>query len=129
MHTKLPPQVETLKLTVDTTYQTISHLPTVLPRLRSLCFDGSTINSVRDLGTGLRLCELSLNDWLACMKSSFARQSSTWCCSGLTDLDGIGVLCELQKLHVRNNRIEEIAALMMHDHLTVRSLDCDVDRS
>ena len=72
----------------------------LLPSLRELVLDGSTIVSIRDLGTGLRsLKALSLND------------------CGLSDIDGIAVFSELERLSLKNNNLSDITPLAMHDHL------------
>lgn len=91
-----------VKLTVDTSYQSLLDLGDIVKSLESLTLDGSYISSVRDLGTGLRgLRHLSLDN------------------CGLNELDGIGMLSNLIELSVRDNQINDITALAMHETLEV----------
>lgn len=95
--------VERLQLQVNTSYQSLLDLSHLLPSLRHLVLDSSTVSSVRDLGVGLRhLTSLSLND------------------CGLNDIDGIGVLIGLVELSVCDNSITDVAPLAMHENIQVR---------
>lgn len=89
-----------LQLQVDTSIQSLLDISDLLPALRTLTLDHSTICTLRDLGTGLRcLHTLSLAH-----------------CS-LTDLDGIGVLVNLINLNLSGNNLTEINPLAMHEKL------------
>lgn len=91
-----------LTLIIDTSHQSIYDLHHILPSLQHLVLDCSTISSIRDLGIGLRhLKSLSL---ASC---------------GLYDLDGIGVLTDLQELCLRDNHISDVTPLAMHENLEV----------
>jgi Leucine-rich repeat (LRR) protein len=97
--------VEHLELKVNTSYQSLVDLHNMLPSLKNLTLDRSTIISIRDLGVGLRhLSMLSLND-----------------CS-LSDIDGIGVLTGLQELRLRDNMITDVTPLAMHENIEVRNI-------
>lgn len=92
----------TVKLIVDTSYQSLLNLGDIVKSLENLTLDGSYISSVRDLGTGLRgLLRLSLDN------------------CGLNELDGIGMLSNLIELSVRDNQVSDITALAMHESLQV----------
>lgn len=91
-------QVATLVLNTST--QTVSHLGELLPNLRRLCLDSSSIVSIRDLGTSLRsVTYLSLND------------------CRLNELDGIAALATLKELSIRHNSITDVAPLAMLEYL------------
>jgi Leucine-rich repeat (LRR) protein len=92
-----------LRIKVNSSYQSLLDLKTLLPNLSTLKLDASTIVSIRDLGVGLRqLQTLSLNS------------------CGLTDLDGMGVLTGLRKLSLCDNFINDMAPLAMHENIKVR---------
>ena len=94
-----------LQITVDLNVQSLLDISDMLPGLKSLVLDDSTMSSIRDLGIGLRcLISLSLNS-----------------CS-LYDLDGIGVLTGLQDLSACDNFITDVAPLAMHDNLATLNL-------
>jgi Leucine-rich repeat (LRR) protein len=95
--------VTCIKLTVDTSIQSIHAIDELVPNLQELVLDGSVVSSVRDLGVGLRnLRSLSLAH-----------------CS-ISDLDGIGALQGLQILNLSDNSVSEVISLAMHDNLEVR---------
>jgi Leucine-rich repeat (LRR) protein len=91
-----------IKLKIDTSYQSLLNIGDLLKRLDNLTLDGSKISSVRDLGVGLKfLVSLSVND------------------CGLSELDGIGMLTSLKKLSARDNDIEDVTALALHETIEV----------
>jgi len=95
-------RVEYLSLQIDTTIQSLLDLPDLLPNLKHLVLDNSTITSIRDLGVGLRnITTLSLSG------------------CGLHDIDGIGVLTGLQELSLSDNYISDVTPLTMHENLQV----------
>ncbi len=94
-----------LKYCVDTSYQDVSHLGSMLPCLKELWLDNSSISTIRDFGTQLgQLRVLSL-------KSSYVKE-----------LDGICALDNLQELYLENNSIESLAPLAMHESLRLVDL-------
>ena len=91
-----------LTLVIDTARQSVYDLHEILPNLKHLVLDNSSISCVRDLGIGLRnITSLSL------------------ACCGLNDIDGIGVLTGLQELCLRDNFITDATPLAMHENLEV----------
>jgi hypothetical protein len=44
--------------------------------------------------------------------------------SNLSEIDGIGVLSSLRKLHIADNSIDDLTPLAMHASLEVRSTEC-----
>jgi Leucine-rich repeat (LRR) protein len=95
-------RVEYISLQIDTTIQSLLDLPDLLPNMKHLVLDNSTIGSIRDLGVGMRcLTSLSLSG------------------CGLHDLDGIGVLTGLQELNLSDNYISDVTPLTMHENLEV----------
>lgn len=93
-------KVTKLQIKVNSSYQSLLDLNSLLPNLSNLVLDSSTIMSIRDLGVGLRqLVTLSLND------------------CGLIDLDGIGVLTGLVQLNLCDNSISDVAPLAMHENI------------
>jgi hypothetical protein len=44
------PEVATIRLQIDTTFQSIHHINEYLPMLRTLVLDNSTVSTIRDLG-------------------------------------------------------------------------------
>lgn len=100
--------VTTIKLEIDTSYQSLLDIGDFLTRLDHLTLDSSKIASIRDLGVGLKyLKSLSVND------------------CGLSELDGIGMLTNLEKLSARDNNIEDVTALALHDSIQ----DVDLHRN
>lgn len=94
--------VTSLQLQVDTSYQSLLDIGDLLKRLDHLTLDASKISSVRDLGLGLKyLISLSIND------------------CGLSELDGIGMLTSLKELSARDNDIEDVTALALHETIEV----------
>jgi Leucine-rich repeat (LRR) protein len=94
--------VTALTLRIDTSYQSLLDLGDLVRRLDRLVLDGSKVCSVRDLGVGLKfLSSLSLND------------------CGLSELDGIGMLTNLKELSARDNDIEDVTALALHETIEV----------
>jgi Leucine-rich repeat (LRR) protein len=101
-------RIEYISLQIDTTVQSLLELPELLPNVKHLVLDNSTIGSVRDLGVGLRyLTSLSLSG------------------CGLHDIDGIGVLTGLQELNLSDNYISDLTPLTMHENLQVYSTILD----
>ena len=97
--------VSHLEIVVDTNLQSLLDLNEKLPNLKSLVLDNSVITTIRDLGVGLRsLTVLSINS------------------CDLSDIDGIGVLTNLQELNICDNNISDITPLAMHDCLQVLNL-------
>jgi Leucine-rich repeat (LRR) protein len=94
--------VTCIQLKIDTSYQSLLDIGDLLKRLDHLTLNGSKISSVRDLGVGLKdLISLSIND------------------CGLSELDGIGMLTNLTKLSARDNDIEDVTALALHETIEV----------
>lgn len=99
-------KVTRLQLRVNTSTQSMLDIPLLLPSLQELCLDGSSVKSVRDLGTGLRLLNsLSLNSCELC------------------DLDGIGAFAYLTRLSASNNSINDLTPLALHDRIQELILD------
>ncbi len=97
-------RIEYISLQIDTNFQSILDLSDLLPNLKHLVLDNSTIGSIRDLGVGLRgITSLSLSG------------------CGLKDIDGIGVLTGLQELCLTDNYISDISPLTMHENLQVKN--------
>ena len=95
-------KVTELRIQVNSSYQSLLDLNSILPNLTILVLDQSIIMSIRDLGVGLRqLVTLSLNT------------------CGLFDLDGIGVLTGLSHLSLCDNSISDVAPLAMHENIQV----------
>lgn len=87
-------------LILNTSLQTVSHIGEIMPNLRRLCLNSSSITSIRDLGTSLRcITQISLND-----------------CT-LNELDGIAALASLKELSVRHNSIADVTPLAMLEYL------------
>lgn len=100
-------RIEYISLQIDSNFQSILDLPDLLPNLKHLVLDNSTIGSIRDLGVGLRgITSLSLSG------------------CGLRDIDGIGVLTGLQELCLTDNYISDITPLTMHENLQVSGDVC-----
>jgi Leucine-rich repeat (LRR) protein len=98
-------RIEYISLQIDTNFQSILDLTDLLPNLKHLVLDNSTVGSIRDLGVGLRgITSLSLSG------------------CGLKDIDGIGVLTGLQELCLTDNYISDISPLTMHENLQVSFL-------
>jgi Leucine-rich repeat (LRR) protein len=100
--------VTTLKMSVDTSLQSIHAIDELVPNLHTLILDGSAISSLRDLGVGLRNLRV-----LSLVKCS------------LSDLDGIGALYGLQELNLSSNTVSEVISLAMHDNIEVRASHCN----
>ena len=82
----------------------LESLGELLPALEALRLDGSSLPSIRELGTGLRrLRSLSL-----------ARV-------GLAELDGIAALPALRELAAPGNALDDLTPLFAHDSLQVRA--------
>ena len=92
-----------LELTVDTTDQSVARIGEFCPNLRQLKLNDSVLQSIRDLGTGVRHLQVL---WLSRC--------------GVSDLDGIGILDNLRELYLSFNNIADVAPLSMHEHLEVR---------
>ena len=94
--------VVSIHLKIDTSYQSLLDIGDQLKRLDYLILDGSKVCSIRDLGVGLKfLSTLSVND------------------CGLSELDGIGMLTNLKELSARDNNIEDVTALALHETVEV----------
>ena len=91
-----------LHLSINTSSCSLLGLHETLPNLCQLTLDGSTIVSIRDLGTKLdQLTYLHIND------------------CGVSDLDGIGAFPHLVELSACNNQINDLSCLAMHSSLQV----------
>ena len=89
-----------LSIVVDTRWQSLLEIGSLLPCLQSLILDGSIITSIRDLGTVLvNLQSLSLNE------------------CDLSDIDGISALSGLKQLSLRDNNIADCDPLAMHPNI------------
>ncbi|RLN74739.1 hypothetical protein BBJ28_00017331 [Nothophytophthora sp. Chile5] len=95
-------RVTSLQLSVDSTKQSVEVIGELLPALQQLRLQQSTLCSFRDLGTSLGSLRI------------------LWAVNcGITDLDGIGALVNLQELYLQHNRVSDISPLTMHDELRV----------
>lgn len=84
--------IRTLTLKVIGRDVSLQHLPIYAPKLSHLTLDGSSLNSLRDLGSGLRnLRYLSVNN------------------CGLASLDGIMALVTLEELHAEGNQLRDLS--------------------
>lgn len=86
--------VSSLRLSVNTTATTISHLGAKLPRLQELNLTGSVIESIRDLGTGFQSLQVL---WVSRC--------------GLPGLDGLSALSCLRELYAAYNDIADLQPL------------------
>ena len=93
-----------------------------LPGLRELCLDGSTLTSLRELGSGARNLEMYVRRMLCRLWSVhvFMRVcpvALVWVCSlrvarcSLLSLDGVGLLRSLCELHIMSNHIHDLEPL------------------
>ena len=91
-----------VSLSVDISRTSLLGLHEIMPNLTCLILDGSTVLSIRDLGTKLyHLTALYLNE------------------CGISDLDGIGAFPNLRELSVCGNEISDTSCLAMHTCLEV----------
>ena len=89
-------------LSLDPSRTSLLGLHEVMPYLTCLILDGSSVLSIRDLGTKLsHLSALYLNE------------------CGISDLDGIGAFPNLRELSVCGNEITDTSCLAMHSSLEV----------
>jgi len=98
--------VECLKLTVDTTTQSIFHLGDMVPNLRELDLSDSILLCFRDFGSSLSM--------LTILKLPR---------SGVTDLDGISVLENLTELYLSSNEVASISPIAMHENIQILDLN------
>lgn len=102
--------VRTLSLVVDTTGDNsiLSDLGVRLPQLTSLKLSGSSIASIRDLG------------------SSWARLDVLWLSRcGLSDLDGLHGITQVRELYLAFNDISDLSALVALEQLSVLDLEAN----
>ena len=98
----IDPSSSSVSLSVDTSRTSLLGLHEVMPNLTCLILDGSSVLSIRDLGTKLsHLSALYLNE------------------CGISDLDGIGAFPYLRELSVCGNEISDTSCLAMHSCLEV----------
>eukprot|EP00898_Chlorokybus_atmophyticus_P006077 jgi/Chlat1/6470/Chrsp45S05969 len=102
-------QVCQLELVADTTEASLSAIGENLSNLKRMKLSGSSIESVRHLGTALRNLQVL---WLARC--------------GLRDLEGIAGLPQLRELYASFNDISDLAPLSDSKHLQV--LDMEANR-
>lgn len=106
--------VTAAELRLDTVLQGADCLGVLLPNLLHLKLTGSTIASLRDLGTGLAKLQVL---WLGRCK--------------LQDLSGLASLSELQELYLPFNDVADLSPLTLHDSIEVLDLEgnavADVD--
>lgn len=95
-------QATSLSIVIDSSRTSLLGLHEAMPHLTCLILDGSSILSLRDLGTKLgHLTALYVNE------------------CGLTDLDGIGAFPNLKELSICGNEISDLSCLAMHTSLEV----------
>ncbi|KAG2493071.1 hypothetical protein HYH03_008734 [Edaphochlamys debaryana] len=98
-----------LQLVVNTaTGGSISHLGSVLPNLHELNLNGSSLDSLRDLGTGFRLLQVL---WVSRC--------------GLRGLDGLNGLPALRELYAAYNDIADLSPVDACAFLEVLDLECN----
>ena len=101
--------VDFLQMAVDSSCVPLDTLGERLPRLEQLKLNGSSLPSIRELGTSLNHLRVL---WL--------------CRCGLAELDGMSALPELQELYLAFNDIEKLDALAPLDQLQVLDLEANV---
>ena len=98
--------VRTIAMRVDTSEQSIAHLGRLVPNLREIKMSGSILASFRDFGSGFRN-----------LKIIYLSRS------GITDLDGVGVLAAVEELYLAFNDIRDVTPLFMHDNIQILDLE------
>ena len=94
--------IESIKLQINSNYQSVSDISLHLTGLHTLILDGSILQTIRDFGNQFHCLQfLSVNE------------------CGLTDLEGIASLPSLRELHAADNRISELAAIGFLDYIEV----------
>ena len=101
--------VDFLQMAVDSSCVPLDTLGERLPRLEQLKLNGSSLPSIRELGTSLSHLRVL---WL--------------CRCGLTELDGLSALPELQELYLAFNDIEKLDSLAPLDQLQVLDIEANV---
>ena len=101
--------VDFLQMAVDSSCVPLDTLGERLPRLEQLKLNGSSLPSIRELGTSLSHLRVL---WL--------------CRCGLAELDGMSALPELQELYLAFNDIEKLDSLAPLDQLQVLDLEANV---
>ncbi|KAG2448451.1 hypothetical protein HYH02_006343 [Chlamydomonas schloesseri] len=98
-----------LQLVVNTaTGGSIAHLGASLPNLHELNLNGSTLDSLRDLGTGFRLLQVL---WVSRC--------------GLRSLDGLNGLTALRELYAAYNDISDLQPVDCCPQLEVLDVECN----
>ena len=98
--------VKHLEIIVNTTNNSLGDIGNKLPNLEELKLNGSTIPSIRDLGTSLKNVKVL---WLSRC--------------GIQELDGILALCSLRELYLSYNDIDDISNLSGMDELEILDLE------
>ena len=101
--------VRFLQLAVDSSCVPLDTLGERLPQLEQLKLNGSSLPSIRELGTSLSHLRVL---WL--------------CRCGLAELDGMSALPELQELYLAFNDIEKLDSLAPLDQLQVLDLEANL---
>ena len=101
--------VTELAAVVDTKRSSLGHFGTSLPNLFSLTLTGSTIPTMRDLGTSL----------------SSLRVLYMGSCQ-LADLRGVASLSSLEELYLPENAIVQCSPISMLEHLKTLDLRCNL---
>ena len=97
-----------LQMTVDSAHVPLACIGERLPMLSQLKLSGSCLPSVRELGTSL------------------SRLRVLWLCRcGLSDVDGLSALPELQELYLAFNDIAHLSPLTAADQLQVLDLEAN----
>ncbi|KAH7479760.1 Leucine-rich repeat-containing protein 56 [Phytophthora ramorum] len=99
-------RVASLQISIDSTKQSVEVIGELLPTLRQLRLQQSTLSSFRDLGTSL-----------GSLRVLWAMHSQ------ISDLDGIGALMNLQELYLQHNNVSDITPLALHEELRVIDLE------
>lgn len=100
--------VRFLQMAVDSEFVPLSCLGDRLPALEQLKLNGSSLTSLRSLGTSMTKVRVL---WL--------------CRCGLKELDNLGALPELQELYLAFNDIEKLSPLTEADQLQVLDLEAN----
>ena len=99
-------EVEYLELRVNTSETTLGNFGVLVPNLKQLKLTGSSIQSVRDLG------------------SSLDNLQTLWMPNtGLQDVDGLSSMCNLRELYLAFNDITDLTPCSMLDELRILDLE------
>ncbi|GIL55440.1 hypothetical protein Vafri_10998 [Volvox africanus] len=102
-------EATSLQLVVNTAGGgSVAHLGATLPNLVELNLNGSTIDSLRDLGTGFRLLQVL---WVSRC--------------GLKALDGLNGLPSLRELYAAYNDITDLQPVDSCQHLEILDVECN----